>query len=314
MMRSHQAARCVSERVCGLFDCNLLLFTIACISLCMCALNSQLHLQGCKVSACTPTGGRVSLDTSGTFIFRNSAGVGWHAALPDGTWISSSSAAHVTAWPSDGSKLESSSGDGGLKVSGPAIISWLATAPDGSRSTLPGAAHSSSQPATEQPTTPAASDAPPQDNRAAAGHPPTDEASTGGEVAPALSAAKFSIAVDPDMGARVITRADLSQRIEYLTGDVLELRPDGSRLTLFADGEWLLEAPDTPVLRGGPERVACALQPGVLLEWRAGNGEIVLWQEDGPVVLCRDATVCCGATLRRNSDSHAAIHAWACLR
>ena len=297
--------------------CRRSLLGDACTSakrLCMRASNQtcQLHLQGCKVSACTPAGCQVSLDTSGTFIFRDSAGVGWRAALPDGTWISSSSVGHVTAWHADGSKLESSTGDGGPEVSGPAIISWLATAPDGSRSKLPGAAHSCSQPATEQPATPAVTDAPPQDDGAAAGHPPIDEASAGGEAAPALLAAEFSTAVDPDMGARVDTRADLSQRIEYLTGDVLELRPDGSRLTLFADGEWLLEAPDTPVLRGGPERVACALQPGVLLEWRAGSGEVVLRQEDGPVVVCRNATVCCGATLL--SNLHAAIHAWACLR
>lgn len=70
---------------------------------------------------------------------------------------------------------------------------------------------------------------------------------------------------DPDSGAVVTTRSDLVMVIDYVTGDRVVQDSDGSRVTTYASGEFLVESAGLPPVRGGPAGVTVEPMPGTML-------------------------------------------------
>ena len=245
-----------------------------------------------SITAQMPSDGTVSLDASGTFTFKKGNTRDWQAVLPDGSLATCNKDSKLEVWRLDGSKL-----DGAVTAGAPAsaveLSAWLFTAADGTRINLPvqldctAARHEA--------------DAVEHAQTAAGASPKPADATAAGEIAEPVvqaadaEAAQNVTAVDTDTGARVTVRADLSQRIEYTTGDAIEMRPDGSRTFIYANGEWLLEAPGLPPVRGSADGITCLLQPGATLQWRRDGGVLTLQQDDGVCAVACGHHVCCGA-------------------
>jgi hypothetical protein len=249
-------------------------------------VQKQQHSDGLALTVSTPTGCMVTLDSSGAFIFRRSSSQQWCAVLPGGCYITGDLTNRVQAWLADGSQLEGTVTSAG----GAALRSWLATAPDGSRTVLPSAGDADALTSEDTVSSAAAKDAPASAVQPAA---LLEAAADGAPETP--QPLMTAVAIDRDIGARVVTRSDNSQRIEYLSGDAIEMRADGSRLTVYASGEWLLEAPELTVVRGSAVQVACALQPGATLVWRAEGSTTALQQSEGLHAVCSSGALICGA-------------------
>jgi hypothetical protein len=222
-----------------------------------------------KLTTYTPTGVVVTLDASGTLLFRQPGSPGWCAVLADGAFVTCKGGSCVHACLPDGAVQQALA----ISMSAPVgnAISAALAAPNGSSTDSPGVLAVAEQ------------------------HTPVDDATCDGSGAPSVKELVESVTcTDADIGAVVITRADQSQRIEYRTGDAIEMRPDGSRLILFADRTWLLEAEGLPAVRGSPSGVSCVIQAGVLLSWVAEGAIVALRQEGGVEIVCAGPVVSCG--------------------
>ena len=243
------------------------------------------------------------LDASGTLLFSAPGSSAWQAVLPDSTYCQFSATTQGSVWLPDGSQLEvnaphSSSDAADGQPSSEQAQHWIATSAAGTQhqillgSSADGQEANSAAEAGQQ-SADAGSTSPPaeaQSDSNAPGHTGTTNSTTGPQY-------QISRAIDPDTGAVVISRGNMSQRIEYQTGDALELHPDGSRLTMFASGEWLLEAPQLPAVRGSSEGIACAVQADAVLCWHADSGNMDLQQDDGLHLAISGTSVLCGAKL-----------------
>ena len=67
---------------------------------------------------------------------------------------------------------------------------------------------------------------------------------------------------DPESGARVTTRSDLLMIIDYVTGDRVAQDSDGTRVTSYASGGFMVESAGLPTVRGTPNGVAVEPTPG----------------------------------------------------
>ena len=69
---------------------------------------------------------------------------------------------------------------------------------------------------------------------------------------------------DPDTRAVVTTRSDLVMVIDYITGDRLVQDSDGTRVTSYASGGFLVESAGLPAVRGAPSGVTVETMPGTV--------------------------------------------------
>lgn len=78
----------------------------------------------------------------------------------------------------------------------------------------------------------------------------------------AIAPLSCASATDPDTQAVVTTRSDLVMVIDYVTGDRVVQDSDGSRVTTYASGEFLVESAGLPPVKGGPSGVSVEPMPG----------------------------------------------------
>lgn len=67
---------------------------------------------------------------------------------------------------------------------------------------------------------------------------------------------------DPDTQAVVTTRSDLVMVVDYVTGDRVVQDSDGSRVTSYASGGFMVESAGLPPVKGGPSGVSLEPMPG----------------------------------------------------
>lgn len=78
----------------------------------------------------------------------------------------------------------------------------------------------------------------------------------------AIAPLSSATVTDPDTLAVVTTREDLVMIIDYVTGDRLVQDSDGSRVTTYASGGFMVESAGLPLVRGGPSGVSLEPMPG----------------------------------------------------
>ena len=71
---------------------------------------------------------------------------------------------------------------------------------------------------------------------------------------------------DPDTLAVVTTRNDLVMIIDYETGDKVVQDSDGSRVTTYASGGFMVESAGLPLVKGGPYKVSLEPMPGTVID------------------------------------------------
>ena len=69
---------------------------------------------------------------------------------------------------------------------------------------------------------------------------------------------------DPDTLAVVTTRNDLVMIIDYVTGDRVVQDSDGTRVTTYASGGFMVESAGLPLVKGGPSGVSLEPMPGTV--------------------------------------------------
>lgn len=67
---------------------------------------------------------------------------------------------------------------------------------------------------------------------------------------------------DPDTGATVTTRSDLVMIIDYVTGDRVVQDSDGTRVTSYAGGGFLVESAGLPPVTGSASGLTLEPMPG----------------------------------------------------
>jgi len=67
---------------------------------------------------------------------------------------------------------------------------------------------------------------------------------------------------DPDTGATVTTRSDLVMIIDYVTGDRVVQDSDGTRVTSYACGGFLVESAGLPPVTGSASGLTVEPMPG----------------------------------------------------
>ena len=86
-------------------------------------------------------------------------------------------------------------------------------------------------------------------------------ASMGPQAIAPLSCASIT---DPDTLAVVTTRNDLVMIIDYVTGDRLVQDSDGTRVTTYASGGFMVESSGLPLVKGGPSGISLEPMPGIV--------------------------------------------------
>ena len=81
----------------------------------------------------------------------------------------------------------------------------------------------------------------------------------------AIAPLSCAVVTDPDTLAVVTTREDLVMIIDYVTGDRLVQDSDGSRVTTYASGDFMVESAGLPLVRGGPSGVSLKPMPGTVI-------------------------------------------------
>ena len=80
----------------------------------------------------------------------------------------------------------------------------------------------------------------------------------------AITPLSCAIVTDPDTLAVVTTRSDLVMIIDYVTGDRVVQDSDGTRVTTYASGGFMVESAGLPLVRGGPSGVSLEPMPGTV--------------------------------------------------
>lgn len=102
-----------------------------------------------------------------------------------------------------------------------------------------------------------------------------------------LEKVQSSMCTDPDSGAKVTTRSDMTMHIAYPTGDQLLQYADGSRLTRWADGTWTLQSEGLPCVYGWAAGWSVTTTAALSLTWAASDLALSFHQDQ----------VCTGVTL-----------------
>ena len=76
---------------------------------------------------------------------------------------------------------------------------------------------------------------------------------------PPLSSA---VTTDPESGATMTTRSDLVMIIDYVTGDKVVQDSDGTRVTSYAGGGFLVESAGLPPVTGSASGLTVEPMPG----------------------------------------------------
>jgi hypothetical protein len=76
---------------------------------------------------------------------------------------------------------------------------------------------------------------------------------------PPLSSASTT---DPDTGATITSRSDLVMIIDYVTGDRVVQDSDGTRVTSYAGGGFLVESAGLPPVTGSASGLTVEPMPG----------------------------------------------------
>lgn len=78
----------------------------------------------------------------------------------------------------------------------------------------------------------------------------------------AISPVSCASVTDPDTQAVVTTRSDLVMIVDYVTGDRVVQDSDGSRVTTYASGGFMVESAGLPPVKWGPSGVSLEPMPG----------------------------------------------------
>ena len=78
----------------------------------------------------------------------------------------------------------------------------------------------------------------------------------------AIAPISCSSVIEPDTQAVVTTRSDLVMVIDYVTGDRVVQDSDGSRVTTYASGGFMVESAGLPPVNGGPSGLSLEPMPG----------------------------------------------------
>ncbi|DBA96914.1 hypothetical protein WJX82_005465 [Trebouxia sp. C0006] len=132
---------------------------------------------------------------------------------------------------------------------------------------------------------PAEPEVPPPDIQVPVEAPPAPQ---GPQPMPPLSSASTT---DPDTGATITSRSDLVMIIDYVTGDRVVQDSDGTRVTSYAGGGFLVESAGLPPVTGSASGLTVEPMPGLMMQYNAADSTLHVDIQQTLQLICSDSLV-----------------------
>ncbi|KAL0038853.1 hypothetical protein WJX79_010718 [Trebouxia sp. C0005] len=123
---------------------------------------------------------------------------------------------------------------------------------------------------------------------------------------PPLSCASTT---DPDTGAIVTTRSDLVMIIDYVTGDRVVQDSDGTRVTSYAGGGFLVESAGLPPVAGSASGLTVEPMPGLTMQYNAADSSLHVDVQQTMQLICSGSVVAFQDSQLSNGDSSPTVSA-----